>query len=63
MIRTEGDGPLVFAIHYASTVLRRDRGTHACGAPPSLGEHTDSVLASAGFSPAEIAALHEEKTV
>ncbi|MFC0625655.1 CaiB/BaiF CoA transferase family protein [Kribbella deserti] len=28
--------------------------------PPLLGEHTDEVLAEAGFSPTEIAALHAE---
>jgi formyl-CoA transferase len=30
---------------------------------PSLGEHTDAVLAAAGFTPEEITALHESGAV
>ncbi|MHB1570891.1 MAG: CaiB/BaiF CoA transferase family protein, partial [Solirubrobacteraceae bacterium] len=33
------------------------------GPGPALGEHTDEVLAQAGFSAAEIAALHEQGAV
>lgn len=63
MIRTEGEGPLVFANPLRIDGAPGDRGTHACGAPPSLGEHTDSVLASLGFAEAQIAAWHEDGTL
>ncbi len=33
------------------------------GAPPELGEHTDAALAEAGYSPDEIAALHDGHVV
>ena len=32
---------------------------YARGRPPGLGEHTDEVLAAAGYAPEEIAALRE----
>jgi crotonobetainyl-CoA:carnitine CoA-transferase CaiB-like acyl-CoA transferase len=31
--------------------------------PPELGEHTDEVLASVGYSPADIAALRQRGAV
>ena len=31
--------------------------------PPTLGEHTDQVLASVGYSPSEIAGLRERRIV
>ena len=33
------------------------------GPPPALGEHTDAVLADAGFTADEIAALHDRDAV
>jgi len=46
--------------------LRGADGTEApfaAGPPPGLGEHTDTALAAAGFTPDEIAALHEDGVV
>ena len=40
-----------------------DQGSHALGLPPDLGEHTDAVLAAAGFSTAEIAALRDARVI
>ncbi len=39
--------------------LSRTPGDAARAPGPELGEHTDEVLAAAGFSPAELEALHE----
>ncbi len=39
--------------------LSRTPGDAARAPGPALGEHTDEVLAAAGFAPEEIAALHE----
>ena len=33
------------------------------GPPPDLGEHTDTALAAAGFTAAEMAALHDRDAV
>lgn len=38
-------------------------GTLATAPPPELGEHTDAVLAEAGFSPEEMASLHDDGVV
>ncbi|MBA3808312.1 MAG: CoA transferase, partial [Solirubrobacterales bacterium] len=43
--------------------LTRTPGDAARAPGPGLGEHTDVVLAAAGFSPPEIAALHEAGAV
>jgi crotonobetainyl-CoA:carnitine CoA-transferase CaiB-like acyl-CoA transferase len=43
--------------------LSRTPGDPARAPGPGLGEHTDEVLAAAGFSPEEIAALHESGVV
>ena len=40
-----------------------DAATVARAAPPELGEDTDDVLAAAGFTPAEIEALHADGAV
>jgi crotonobetainyl-CoA:carnitine CoA-transferase CaiB-like acyl-CoA transferase len=58
-----GDGPRVVANPLRIDRALGDEGSHALGAPPDLGEHTDAVLAAAGFDPNEIAALHEEQAV
>ncbi len=63
MVRLDDEGPLVFANPLRFDRALGDNGTHARGAPPDLGQHTDSALAAAGFSAAEIAALRESKTV
>ena len=43
--------------------LSRTPGDPARAPGPSLGEHTDEVLAGAGFDPLQIAALHESGAV
>ncbi|HLH65494.1 MAG TPA: CaiB/BaiF CoA-transferase family protein [Solirubrobacteraceae bacterium] len=43
--------------------LSRTPGDPARGPAPALGEHTDEVLAAAGLSSAEIAALHEQRAI
>ncbi len=63
MVRLDNDGPLVFANPLRIDQVHGEAGTHARGGPPLLGEHTDEVLAAAGFSAAEIAALREARTV
>jgi len=42
--------------------LSRTPATMAC-ATPEIGQHTDEVLAEAGYSAAEIAELHKQKAV
>ena len=43
-----------------SSVHVDGRSVGPAGSPPLLGQHTDEILAEAGFSPAEIGALHAE---
>jgi crotonobetainyl-CoA:carnitine CoA-transferase CaiB-like acyl-CoA transferase len=38
-------------------------GSHALRPAPGVGEHTDEVLAAAGYSPEEITALHDAQAV
>jgi crotonobetainyl-CoA:carnitine CoA-transferase CaiB-like acyl-CoA transferase len=38
-------------------------GSHALSPAPGLGEHTDEVLAAAGYTAEEIAALHDDQAV
>jgi alpha-methylacyl-CoA racemase len=63
IVHIGGTGPAVLA-----NPLRFDRafgaeGSCALGPPPELGEHTDEVLAAAGFSPAEVEALRDQGVV
>jgi len=63
MVALPDGGPLVFANPLRIDGALGDEGSHALAAPPDLGEHTDAALAAAGFTPAEIAALHDAHTV
>jgi alpha-methylacyl-CoA racemase len=63
MVALAGGGPLVFGNPLRIDRARGEAGSHAIGSPPGLGEHTDAVLAAAGFSPEEIAGLREERVV
>jgi alpha-methylacyl-CoA racemase len=63
MVPLDGGGPLVIANPLRIDRARGDEGSHATGAPPELGAHTETALASAGFSAEEIAALREEQVV
>jgi alpha-methylacyl-CoA racemase len=63
MVALAGGGPVVFGNPLRIDRARGDEGSHATGAPPALGEHTDAALAAVGFSTEEIARLRDEHVV
>jgi alpha-methylacyl-CoA racemase len=63
MVNIAGGGPLVFGNPLRIDRARGDEGTHALGPPPELGQHTDTALAAAGYSEAEITALRASETI
>jgi alpha-methylacyl-CoA racemase len=63
MVPLAGDGPRVLANPLRIDGVFGDEGSHALGAPPELGEHTDSALGAAGFTAEEIAALRVDGVV
>jgi formyl-CoA transferase/CoA:oxalate CoA-transferase len=61
---TELDHPTAGRLRTVGSPLKlSDTPTRVRTAPPVLGQHTDEVLAEAGYSPAEIAELHDAGAV
>jgi crotonobetainyl-CoA:carnitine CoA-transferase CaiB-like acyl-CoA transferase len=63
MPRIGGDGPRVVANPLRFALADGVAGSHALSPAPGLGEHTDEVLAAAGYTAEEIAALHDDQAV
>lgn len=63
MIQLDDDGPRVLANPVRIDNAPGDQASHARSAPPQLGEHTDQVLAAAGFTQAEIDELRSQETI
>ena len=62
-VQLADDGPRVLANPVRIDRANGIEASHARSAAPDLGEHTDEVLAAAGFTQSEIETLRGQETI